>query len=131
MDLGQIGFEKAQAMMPYLKAMLRNVEREISLTQENRNGDSMTHNSIMAAARSINEGRHCTTPKETADRQRLVQNSDKSDVKSIWTAESVVDGSVARSDDTIGTSISQLSMITVDSSTQPIYSWKEPRDILL
>jgi hypothetical protein len=34
MDLGQIGFEKAQAMMPYLRAMLRNVEREIVSSRE-------------------------------------------------------------------------------------------------
>ena len=67
MDLGQIGFEKAQAMMLYLRAMLRNVEREIASNQESHKCDSITYNAVGDKSKSSNESLACNTSNKTAD----------------------------------------------------------------
>jgi hypothetical protein len=136
MDLGQIGFEKAQAMMPYLKAMLLNVEREIVTSQESSSTLIMNEGSRdpissdeEAPSTAWNKDELITKSAKANDSKsfRKIANSDISSS----TGDSEIEGSVTTSEDTAYTSMSKMSTITVDSLTQPIYSWKDLQDILL
>ncbi|PMD47235.1 hypothetical protein L207DRAFT_576029 [Hyaloscypha variabilis F] len=137
MDLGQIGFEKAQAMMPYLRAMLRNAEREIVSSRES--SSTLIMNEGSRDPISSDEEAPSTDWKEDemiaksekANDSRSFRKIANSDISSNWTADSEIEGSVTTSEDTVYTSMSEMSTITVESLTQPIYSWKDLRDILL
>jgi len=137
MDLGQIGFEKAQAMMPYLRAMLRNVEREIVSSHESSSTLMMNEGSRdsissdeEAPSTAWNEDELITKSAKAND-SRSFRKIANSDISSNWTAGSEIEGSVTTSEDTVYTSMSEMSTITADSLMQRIYSWKDLRDILL
>jgi len=139
MDLGHVSPERAQEMMPYLRAILRNIEHGIIPVHtnsdeawysdcEDHNSDSVPKDNNLSSSLKENESAERLSDQ---DRPSTSQKDDSSDVDSKYDTYSEIEGSVAASEDTLFTSTSELSNVSADSLHEPVISWKEVEDVLM
>jgi hypothetical protein len=138
MDLGHVSPERAQEMMPYLRAMLRNIEHGIisvlTISDEAWCSDCEEDNSYSDPkdknlSSSLKEYEFAEKL-SVQDMPSTSQKDDSSDVDSNCDTYSEIEGSVAASENTLFTSTSELSNVSADSLHDPVISWKEVEDVL-
>ena len=132
MDLRHVSPERAQEMMPYLRAMLRNIEHGIIPVHtnsdeawysdcEDHNSDSDPKDKNLSSFLKENESAERLSDQ---DMPSTSQKDDSSDADSNCDTYSEIEGSVAASEDTLFTSTSELSNVSADSLHEPVISWK-------